>query len=73
MIKDYGMFTDAGNIMVGSIVAGAKAANLTWVQVYDMLDTISRIDAYGEATDTAVREVVYDAIGAYERGEDFWV
>jgi len=73
MIKDYGMFTDAGTIVVGSIVAGAKAANLTWGQVYDMLHTISKIDAYGEATDTAVREVVYDAIGAYEREEDFWV
>jgi len=72
-IQDYGMFTDAGNIMVGCIVAGAKTANLTWSQVYDMLHTISRIEEYGEATDTAVREVVYDAIGAGERDENFWV
>lgn len=58
-IKDYAMFTDAGNIMIGSIVAGAKSANLKWSEVYDMLYTISQIEGYGEATDTAVREVVY--------------
>jgi hypothetical protein len=28
-----------------------------------MLVTISKIDGYGEATDTAVRECVYSALG----------
>jgi hypothetical protein len=30
-------------------------------------------DKYGEAMDTVVREMVYDAIGASKRGEDFYV
>ena len=53
------MFTDAGNIMIGCIIVGAKSANLKWNEVYDMLHTISQIEGYGEATDTEVREAVY--------------
>jgi hypothetical protein len=60
---DYAMFTDEGNAMIHGIVAGAKYKNLTWPEVYDMLETVSKIDGYGEATDTAVRECVYDALG----------
>lgn len=62
-MMDYGMFTDAGNAMVHGIVAGAKYKNLTWPEVHHMLCTISEIEGYGEATDTAVREAVYDALG----------
>jgi len=32
----------------------------------------SDYEKFGEAMDTAVREVVYEAIGAYDRGEDFY-
>ena len=60
---DYGMFTDKGNAMVHGIVVAAKYKGLSWGEVYDMLITISEIDGYGEATDTAVREMVYDALG----------
>ena len=62
-MMDYGMFTDTGNAMVHGIVAGAKHKNLTWPEVYRMLCTISEIEGYGEATDTVVREAVYDALG----------
>jgi hypothetical protein len=60
---DYEMFTDKGNAMVHGIVVAAKYKGLSWGEVYDMLITISKIDGYGEATDTAVRECVYSALG----------
>lgn len=70
---DYGMFTDEGNAAVGGIVVTAKTLGLSWAQTYNALCALSKIEAYGEATDTAVREYVYDAIGAYEREEDFYI
>ena len=59
----YSMFTDAGNALVHGIVEGAREKKLTWPEVYDLLDSISQVNGYGEATDTAVRECVYDALG----------
>jgi hypothetical protein len=59
---NYGMFTDAGNALIHGIVQGAKYKNLTWSHVYTMLETVSQIEGFGEATDTAVRECVYDAL-----------
>ena len=64
------MFSDFGNAMVGEIVKGAKYKNLTWREVHDMLCTISQIKGCEEATDTAVREAVYSAMGF---NEDFYV
>lgn len=63
MVADYAMFSDFGNTMVGEIVKGAKYKNLRWSEVYDMLKTISTIKGCEEATDTAVREAVYIAMG----------
>jgi hypothetical protein len=71
-VPDYAMFTELGNAAVHAIVVAARANDLTWAQVYRALHQLSDTDAFGEATDTAVREVVYDAIGAGKRGEDFW-
>ena len=62
-MTDYAMFSDFGNAMVGEIVKGAKHKNLTWREVHEMLETISSIKGCEEATDTAVREAVYDALG----------
>jgi hypothetical protein len=59
---DYGMFTDTGNALIHGIVAGARCKGLRWPEVLEMLDTVSRIDGYGEATDTEVRECVYSAL-----------
>ena len=72
---NYGMFTSEGNVAVFGIVEYAKMHNLSWATVYQNLRDLAKFDyaKYGEATDTAVREMVYDAIGAYDRGEDFYV
>ena len=58
-IQHYGMFTDAGNEAVHSIVEMAGRHNLSWPTVHDMLEAISLEEAYEEATDTAVKEAVY--------------
>lgn len=60
---DYGMFTDSGNLAVHAIVEGARIKKSTWPQVYQALVAISYVEGYGEATDTAVRECVYDVLG----------
>lgn len=72
---NYGMFTDAGNSAVASIVQDAKKNGTPWSQVYYKLEELTKSDRekYGEAMDTEVRELVYNAIGAYDRDEDFWV
>lgn len=72
VVPDYAMFTELGNAAVHAIVVAARANELTWAQVHRALHQLSDTDAFGEATDTAVREVVYDAIGAGKRGENFW-
>ena len=66
----YGMFTDAGNQEVATIVEHAKANQLTWAQTYKLLSQLAMVSDYAEATDTMVREIVYDAIGS---DEDFYV
>lgn len=58
---DYAMFTAAGNRRVATIVKRAKAKRWTWPETYAALCELAQDKRYGEATDTAVREVVYDA------------
>ena len=71
----YGMFSDEGNMAVHGIVTTAKSQNLTWAQTYQALRDLadSNPDSFGEAMDTVVREMVYDAIGADKRGECFYL
>lgn len=59
---EYGMFTDRGNLAIAALVNYARVAGLTWPETYRCLESLSRNDAYGEATDTAVRECVYSAL-----------
>ena len=59
----YGMFTDNGNRVVGAIVSFAKDYNYSWECVSEILTKISEIEGFEEATDTAVREYVYEAMG----------
>jgi hypothetical protein len=68
----YGMYTDEGNLAIHGIVATAKSAKLSWVQVYKAMRELadSNPDMFGESMDTMVREYVYDAIGA---SGDFYV
>jgi hypothetical protein len=68
---DYAMFTDLGNAAVHAIVVAAKANQMTWAQTYRALCELSRQDQFGEATDTAVRECVYEALAPED--EDFYV
>lgn len=62
---DYGMFTDAGNEAVHSIVRMARFLKMSWSKVHSELESLAERfpDDFGEATDTAVREAVYIALG----------
>lgn len=60
--QHYGMFTDAGNSAVDSIVEMARKHQLSWHTVHDMLAALAQEEAYDEATDTAVREAVYETL-----------
>jgi hypothetical protein len=62
-MSDYAMFTDAGNAAVQDIVALVKRQGLSWSVAYAMLSALSEDERFSEATDTAVRECVYDACG----------
>lgn len=65
MSRDYAMFTDFGNDAVDAIVREARLLRYDWPQVYNELENLAKrfpID-FGEATDTAVRECVYSALG----------
>ena len=66
----YGMFTDAGNQAVHAIVKHAEENKLAWLEVYQELCRLAEVKAFGEATDTMVREIVYDALNF---NSDFYV
>jgi len=59
----YGMYTDAGNAAVHSIVQGAISNDLAWLEVYQCLVNLADNPDFAEALDTVVRELVYDACG----------
>ena len=60
-MRHYGMFTAEGNKVVDGIVIAAKELGWSFGDVYRILSVISRAEGFGEATDTAVREYVYEA------------
>jgi hypothetical protein len=62
-MNDFAMFTPEGNNAVAQLVTEAKQLNLAWPAVYFALRILARNPNFGEATDTAVRECVYDACG----------
>ena len=57
------MFTPEGNAAVAKLVEMAKTKGWDWPRTMSELYVLADSDAqlYGEATDTAVREAVYDA------------
>jgi hypothetical protein len=61
----YSMYTGFGDDAVDAIVRSAKVLNMTWPQVLAELRSLAERfpEDFGEATDTAVRECVYDALG----------
>ena len=71
VVPDYAMYTELGNAAVHAIVVAAKTNRLSWAQTYDALCELAKQDAFGEATDTAVREMVYSALNI--KDEPFYV
>jgi hypothetical protein len=70
---NFGMFTTDGNDAVIDIVVAAKFHNHSWAWTYAQLCELAKQDEFKEAIDTEVRERVYDAIGAGQRKEEFYV
>jgi hypothetical protein len=70
-VPDYDMYTELGNAAVHAIVVAANTNKLSWAETYNALCELAKQDAFGEATDTAVREVVYHALGV--KDEPFYV
>ena len=69
-VTSYGMFTDKGNYMVARIVEAAQGLIKldgdelnAWQFAYRELQQLGYADEFGEATDTAVREIVYTKLG----------
>ena len=56
------MFTEEGDYEVFRIVDLAKRARLTWHQVSGLLLQLADNPAYEEATDTVVRERVWEEL-----------
>ena len=67
---DYGMYTDAGNAVVDSIVEMGRKHQLSWHTVHDMLEAISLDEVYEEARDTAVMEAVYETLFGNQNSVD---
>ena len=61
---DYGMFSKEGNRLVDGVVNEARVRGWDWPKTYRHLALLSKAhpDTAGEATDTAVREVVYTTL-----------
>ena len=64
-MSKYAMFSEFGDDAVEAIVRTAKVLNLDWPQVLAELQSLADRfpEDFGEATDTAVREVVYNKLG----------
>ncbi len=68
----YSMFSESGDIRVDGIVLEAKQYNHSWSLVFDRLCELGETEEFGEATDTMVRENVFDAIG-YSDDTPFYI
>jgi hypothetical protein len=62
VVPEFGMFTEEGDYEIFRIVDLAKRANLTWSQVTGLLDQLSNTKGFEEATDTVVRERVWECL-----------
>ena len=69
--QDYGMYTDAGNSAVDSIVEMARKHQLSWQTIHDMLAALALEEAYDEASDTAVKEAVYQTLVSNHNSVDY--
>jgi len=62
VVPEFGMFTEAGDYEVYCIVDLARRAGLTWWQVSGLLQQLSTESGFEEATDTVVRERVWEEL-----------
>jgi hypothetical protein len=62
VVPEFGMFTEAGDREVYRIVDLARRAGLTWWQVSGLLQQLSLEADFAEATDTVVRERVWEEL-----------
>ena len=60
VVPEFGMFTEEGDYEVYRIVDLALIANLTWDQVKGLLEQLSNTEGFEEATDTVVKEQVWE-------------
>ena len=76
MAKQYGMFTDEGNDVIQNIVDVARSGNLSWKQVYALLEHTYNhglfLNKHTECLDTVVRECVYQELGFHDKDQDFY-
>ena len=64
-MANYSMYTGFGNDAVDAIVRSAKVLKMEWPQVLQELRSLADRfpEDFGEATDTGVRECVYNKLG----------
>ena len=62
VVPEFGMFTEEGDYEVYRIVDLARRARLTWNQVKGLLQQLSSTEGFEEATDTVVRERVWEEL-----------
>ena len=79
-MSEYAMFSEEGNTLVSRIAAAAQrlaaedGARAAWTWAHRELHKLAASDAFGEATDTMVREIVYgDVIDAAEDSCEFYI
>ena len=76
MKNEFGMFTKKGNDAVGKIVDAAIAGEWDWEKTDAALTALGGNVIGGEfeeATDTEVRELVWEAMITYNPGMDYGV
>lgn len=61
-MKEFGMFTGAGESMMNDFVAFANKHQLSDQSILKMLEALSMNELFQESTDTVVRERVYDSL-----------
>lgn len=61
-MKDFGMFTPAGDAAVAALVATAIENCRGYGWVLAQLNKLAEVDIFAEATDTVVREACYIAL-----------
>ena len=73
MKNNFAMFTKKGNNEVGKLVDAAIAGEWSWEKTSYGLTLIGMVSSTEEATDTEVRERVWEAMVTFNPGMDFGV